>query len=252
MNTQEYISSGIVESYVLGLASEDERREFEAMCDQHAEVLQARLAFEIAMEKEAMQYAIPPPADVKQKVLAAVSPAAIVPMHTAPVIKTNWLKYVAAACFVLLAGSLYWNISLYNNNRTLRSRYNESVAQLTDVEKEIQMIRQNPNVKMAAMKGMEVSPGSFATVYWDTTSKDVYLLINNLPTPPSNKQYQLWALLDGKPIDIGMVKNEFFVDQKQLLLRMKNIQGAQAFAITLEKMGGNPTPEGKMYVLGNL
>ena len=50
MNTQEYISSGIVESYVLGLASEEERREFEKMCNQHPEVLAARNAFEIALE----------------------------------------------------------------------------------------------------------------------------------------------------------------------------------------------------------
>ena len=58
------------------------------------------------------------------------------------------------------------------------------------------------------MKGMEISPASFATVYWDTTSKDVYLLVNNLPKPASDKQYQLWALLDGKPIDVGMIDNE--------------------------------------------
>jgi anti-sigma-K factor RskA len=33
---------------------------------------------------------------------------------------------------------------------------------------------------------------------------------------------------------------------------MKSATGAQAFAITLEKKGGNPTPQGKMYTLGNL
>ena len=105
---------------------------------------------------------------------------------------------------------------------------------------------------MAAMKGMEASPSSFATVYWDSTSKDVYLIVNNLPAPPSDKQYQLWALLDGQPIDIGMIENEFFVSQKKLLLKMKNASNAQAFAITLEKKGGNPTPQGKIYVMGNL
>ena len=32
----------------------------------------------------------------------------------------------------------------------------------------------------------------------------------------------------------------------------KEINGAQAFAITLEEKGGSPTPKGKMYTLGNL
>ncbi|MGZ8517919.1 MAG: anti-sigma factor domain-containing protein, partial [Chitinophagaceae bacterium] len=96
------------------------------------------------------------------------------------------------------------------------------------------------------------SPASFATVYWDTTSKDVILVVNNLPRPAGDKQYQLWALLDGKPIDVGMIDNDIFTGEKKLMIQMKNVSGAQAFAITLEKKGGNPTPQGPMYTLGNL
>ncbi|HYM92945.1 MAG TPA: hypothetical protein VET23_02325, partial [Chitinophagaceae bacterium] len=62
MNVQEYISSGIIESYVLGLASAEERKEFEIMCEQHPEVLQARIAFEQSLEKQAMENAVDPPA----------------------------------------------------------------------------------------------------------------------------------------------------------------------------------------------
>jgi hypothetical protein len=51
VNIQEYISSGIIESYVLGLASDEERREFEQTCAQYPEVLAARIEFELAMEK---------------------------------------------------------------------------------------------------------------------------------------------------------------------------------------------------------
>ena len=50
MNLNEYISSGIVESYVLGLADEAERAEFERMCAAHEEVRAARNAFELALE----------------------------------------------------------------------------------------------------------------------------------------------------------------------------------------------------------
>ena len=255
MNVQDYISSGIVESYVLGLASPEEQAEFESMCKQHPEVLQARIDFELSLEQQAMQNAIAPPPALKQQILDAVlhKEARIIPINAdAPVIKSNWLKYAVAACTVLLAGSIYWNVSQYNNNKKLQANYNNTVAKLSDVEKDLAMLVQNPNVKMAAMKGLEVSPASFATVYWDTTSKDVYLLVNNLPIPASDKQYQLWALLDGKPIDVGMIENNFFIGQKQLLLRMKNASGAQAFAITLEKKGGNPTPQGPMYTMGKL
>ena len=263
MNVREYISSGIVECYVLGLATTEEQSEFESMCRQYPEILQARIDFEQMMERQARQYAIEPPDSLKQQVINAVaSPAAkVVPITgTNRTIKPGRLKWVAAACAVLLAGSLIWNVSQYNRNRKLEATYfdltkdyDSMALRLTEVEDQIAMISLNPNVKMAAMKGMEASPASFATVYWDTISKDVYLVVNNLPKPASDKQYQLWALLNGQPIDMGMVDNDVFIGQKKLLLRMKNASGAQAFAITLEKKGGSEKPTmDSMYVMGSL
>ena len=108
------------------------------------------------------------------------------------------------------------------------------------------------SIKMVSLKGMEAAPSALTTVFWDSTSHNVYLLINNLPIPASDKQYQVWALLDGKPIDLGMIENEYFIQQKSLLIKAQNVEKAQAFAITLEKKGGNPTPQGQMIVLGNL
>ena len=250
MNTQEYISSGIVESYVLGLASDEERREFENMCDQYPELLAARTAFELALEKQAMENAIAPPAELKNKIAEQIGAAGkVVSMQSAPVRKISWLKYAAAASVILLAGSLYFNISLYSKNKNLQGEYDKTVAKLNDIEKDIQVLQQNPNVKMASMKGMEISPESYATVYWDTTSHDVYLLTNNLPIPASDKQYQLWALLNGKPVDLGV----FDIKKERLLIQAKNTQGAEAFAITLENKGGSPVPTmEKIYVMGKL
>ena len=252
MNIKEYISSGIAESYVLGLASQEERAEFEQMCLQYPEVLEVRSAFELALEKQAMNNAIAPPSGLKNRILAELdlssAEAKVISMQSAQVKNLNWLKYASAACIILLAGSIYMNVSLSNKNKNLQSNYNNTVAELSD----IQILQSNPNVKMAAMGGLEASPQSFATVYWDTASHDVYLLANNLPAPASDKQYQLWALLDGKPIDLGML--DYDLKEKKLLVRMKNAAGAQAFAITLEKKGrsNTSTPEGSMYVLGKL
>lgn len=253
MNVQEYISSGIVESYVLGLASDEERREFEKACEQYSEVLQARIAFETALEKQAMENAISPPADLKAKIFDQINkPGKVIPLQTVPVRKISWLKYAVAACVILLAGSLYMNITLSNENRKLKGNYDLTLAELDEVKKDIRILQENPNVKMASMKGMEVSPASYATVYWDTASHDVYLLANNLPVPASDKQYQLWALLDGQPIDLGML--DYNLKQKKLLVRMKNARNAHAFAITLEKKDRpNPSvPGGDMYVMGGL
>jgi len=59
VNIQEYISSGIVESYVLGLASPEERIEFEEMCAQHPELVEARNNFELSLEEQARKNVVP-------------------------------------------------------------------------------------------------------------------------------------------------------------------------------------------------
>jgi anti-sigma-K factor RskA len=258
VNIQEYISSGIIESYVLGLASSEERREFEELCRQHPELVDARNAFELALEKQAMENAITPPGHLKESVIGQITTGkAQKAPKTAPVrriypIKDGWVRYAAVAVILILAGSVYFNLSLYNKNRKLLTENEKSLARLNEIEKEIAVLQGNPNVKMAKMKGMEVAPRSYATVYWDTASHDVYLLANNLPVPPNDMQYQLWALLDGKPIDLGML--DFDIKQQKLLVRMKNAQNAQAFAITLEKKDrpNVSTPSGTMYVMGGL
>lgn len=249
MNVQEYISSGIVESYVLGLASAEERTEFEKMCQQYSEVLQARIAFELLLEKQAMENAIEPSVDLKQNVLNEISSSAkVISIAEPPTRRMNWWKYAAAVFILLFAGSLYWNLSLQKKNKKMQADLDISKQILVEREKNAQAI-QNSSVKMARMDGTSVSPQSFTTVYWDTTSHDVYLLINNLPKPASDKQYQLWALLNGKPIDMGMLE----ISETPLqLYHMKNVQTAQAFAISLELKGGSPSPKGPIYVVGKL
>jgi anti-sigma-K factor RskA len=259
VNSKEYISSGIVESYVMGLASLEERTEFEANCAAYPEIAAARNAFELSLEKAAMENAIAPAKGLKEKIWNEIKQddkkGKLISINK-PAYEVNnfsWMKYAVAACLLLLAGSAYWNYSLYTSNIELKKERENYVARITDFEKEMKIISPNPSFKVASLKGLDPAPQALTTVYWDSTSTDVYLLVNNLPKPASDKQYQIWALLDGKPIDLGLIDNEFFVDQKRLLVKAKNVQKAQAFAITLEKKGGNGAkPAGAIYVLGNL
>lgn len=256
MNVQEYIVSGIVESYVLGLASPEERREFESMCQKHPEVLQARTNFELILEQQAMQNALTPPSFIKEKVLEEIgSGNETTKIPEVPVRKMNWWKIAAAASIALLAGSLYWNVSLKKENERTRSELAENRKELAMVKEDRNNMMPGPSIRMASMKGLPIAPQAHATVYWDTTSHDVYLVIANLPKPATEQQYQLWALMDGKPIDIGMISNDYFIKQERLVIKARNVQNAQSFAISLEKKGGSTSPDGPqgdIYVLGHL
>lgn len=259
MNVKEYISSGIVESYVMGLATEAERTEFEALCAQYPEIAEARNAFELALEEQLLNDSLQAPpflqSQIKDKVNSSAGEAypGELPEET-PVRRVGAWKFLAAASLILLAGSVYWalttnkkNQDLLARNKELENQAQQSTAQMNRMQDDIDKLR-HP-MMTAALKSTD-NKGTFATIYWDTlsASKDVYLLINNMPQPPSQKQYQLWALLNGQPIDLGMIE----VKEKTLLYRMKNVQNAQAFAITVEPKGGSEKPTSAPVAMSNL
>jgi len=179
--------------------------------------------------------------------------------------KDNRIKYfrygIAASIFLLLISSIT-NIFLMKQMRDMSaeiSRMNKEntymAAEMKDQKNTLAKMNlhmgvvTNPQNEIVTMKGMDVSPSSMATVYWNKTSSEVYLMVNNLVAPPSDKQYQLWAIVDGKPVDAGV----FSMNDDMGLQSMKNIQNATAFAVTLEKMGGSPTPTLEaMYLMGEV
>jgi hypothetical protein len=274
VNIQEYISSGIVETCVLGLASDNEQLEFEQLCSIHAELNAAREAFEISLERTAMESAVAPPAGLKEKIWSDIglagdssgnhrpSPVRAVDTPLTPVRSLTFARFMAAASVLLLVASTLLNFYFYNQYKSSLSKYNELVVnnqqmaandrvmqtKLQTYEHSFDIIR-DTNMSVVAMKGQAAAPQSFTTVYWDKQTRDVYLLVNNLPRPVAGKQYQLWAIVDGKPVDAGVLDT----NAGPGLVKMKNIPRAQVFAITLEKLGGSATPDLKsLFVLGQV
>lgn len=250
----------------MGLTTESESQEFEALCAQYPEIETARNAFERTLEERLLQDAPSPPLFLKEQLIKELETGIKTSSdHTdsgyseePPVRQINPWKWLAAASFILLAASIFWAVSINNkyqdlktvaaNNQSLQAQLEETKAQLSSLKEDASTI-QKPGMKLASLKGLPSTPTAQVTVAWDTTSKDVYLILNNLPKPASDQQYQLWALINSKPVDLGV----FDLKQEKLLVKMKNVQNAQAFAITLERRGGSPTPTmDKMYVYGKL
>ena len=75
MNVQDYIQSGIIESYVLGMANEQEAAELLQLSQQHPEIKQAVESFEASLEQAAFANAKPAPANVKANLFDALKDA---------------------------------------------------------------------------------------------------------------------------------------------------------------------------------
>lgn len=243
MNLKEYIASGIIESYVMGLASESERAEFEQMCGQYPELVAERRKFEESLEAYASAQALRPPKEVKAKILKA-----IITMESPKDPRSaGFLRFFAAAAVILLIGMiiLYYQVSKQNHdltstNQQLKERLDTTESVLRRIADEQRSVVGNPNAIVVNMVGTRIAPKSSANIYWDSTNNNVYLVVKNMPMLPSDEQYQLWALIGSKskPKDLGV----FDGTDNNVFLKMNNTQKAQAFAITIEKRGGKPNP----------
>src|SRR5678815_516644 len=117
-----YISSGIIESYVLGLASAEERVEFDKMCELYPELREARTNFELSIEKQAFQNSISPPAGSKDRIWSAIQQSTeksrkVITMEPRP--GRTGLRWFAAAAVALLLLASYFAYTLYSKNRAL-------------------------------------------------------------------------------------------------------------------------------------
>ncbi|HEX6192740.1 MAG TPA: anti-sigma factor [Chitinophagaceae bacterium] len=255
MNIKDYISSGVVESYVLGLSTEDDKQEFEQLCARHPELVAARNEFEIALEKRLFNEASTPASGIKSRIMEAirqdtsVNQTPIITMENRNNVRNSSpMRWIAVAAVILLLVSAYFAFNFYTRNKDLEmelARSRNAETEMNDKMKKLEdetRIMSDPNVAVVNMVGTQAPAKATANVYWDSTSSNVFLVVKNMPQLPSEKQYQLWALIDGQPKDLGL----FDVgDNKKLILKMKNTQKADAFAITIETRGntGGPTLE---------
>ena len=265
MDIQQYISSGVLELYVLGMTTEQETAQVADMLLQYPELREELNAIELSLEKYAFAMAIEPNASLKNKVVGSVTPqqrtiSNTEASSTAKVvgISAAW-KYVAAASVLLLIGSAILNLNYYNKyqlsekNRLRSEEQLLAQQRLNDEMKNDMSIVQSKYSEPVALHGLPAAPDAAAKIFWMKNTGEVYIDPSNLPAAPEGKQYQLWGIVDGKPVDGGLIINNKKGDQIRIQ-KMKVFSNVkvQAFAITLETAGGNPTPKGDMYVMGEM
>lgn len=262
MEIKDIISSGLLELYVTGLTSEEETLQVEQWAEQYPEVKNEIEELQNVMESYALAQAIPPDDELKEKILAKIQPGTSVkdkiftriqaPPGEEPISITrnketdhtelhripSYYKWAIAASIILLAGSLILNYTFYN-------KYQNTSKDLETAQQELQKQQQfaeamnrdmevmtDKNALPVVLNGTEKAPDALARIFWMKNTGDVYVDPTNLPQTPSGMQYQLWAIVDGKPVDAGMISTEKGVYHIQ---KMKTFGKAEAFAITLEK-----------------
>lgn len=266
MDIEAYISSGILEAYALGQTTAEEAAIVACVAKNNARVQEALAEISATLEALADQSATPPPPHIKAALQSRLSfekplpennttktielPQPAAPQQHAANRSVFWknLAIAASLLFVLSAGGyLYTNRQAAQNTarmERMEKALADNNAQLDYYRSKEGMLAQ-PDMKLVMLQGVEKYPEARAMVMWNAKTKDVHLDIISMPQTPAGKQYQLWAMIDGQPMSVGMYNNDAPLQALPI-----TVKKAQAFAITLEPEGGveSPTMENLMVM----
>ncbi|HMQ69854.1 MAG TPA: anti-sigma factor [Ignavibacteria bacterium] len=269
MDLKEYVSSGILELYASGNLTENESTEVEYNIRTYPEIRSEYEKIQRTIYLTALSNLQTPSSSIKESVINKIRTSGKTDLPVNEYINVSEKKvsssfsYLMAASIVFLLTSLAVNFYLWNRlgdaNNTIAvlsdqkkiiTQEYEAVNNKLNIAKSDIEILHDRNYKAIDLKGMEISPSSNVMAYWNPETKKVFVEVKSLPVPPPDKQYQLWAICQGVPVNLGVMD----VDPSDSSLHeMKDMENPQAFAVTLEPKGGsiNPTMD-QMYVMGEI
>jgi anti-sigma-K factor RskA len=256
MNISEYISSGIIESYVMGLATEDETAELRQLIKTEPAIKEAVTAFELAFERQVLAAASKVPfAETENKIFNKVG---IIPEgnNTAKpgkVVRLNWFKVTAVAASALLCVSAYFNYSLNKQNQAQAALL--AVTDKIEVAKNNSLpvgdfkVMQKPTITPVALYGVSYHAICRCTMFWDKEAGRAYVMLHHLPNSSETNDYQLWAMVNNKPVSLGILNDTV----RDRFIEFTNVpKDATTFKVTLEKAGGSQVPNEDTYLKGTV
>jgi len=275
-NAHDIISSGILDLYVAGALTAEEISDVERMIATEPEIASEVVRLQRTLEQYAQLHSSKPRPELRSRVLTAVAeaqraeqPLTHVPGATQrdvprttqrtqrPPARRSWLMAASIAFLLGLMPGVYYFME-YNG---VKSELTQTQVELADAKSTQSVMASkanymedamgklaDTNVVRVAMPGMPIAKASFATVWWNKGTQEVMIDMHKMPECPAGHDYQLWAIVDGKPVDLGVFNPERDAEK---LMKMHTVGKPQMFAVTLEPIGGSPSPTlEKMVVAG--
>jgi len=271
-DVKAYIESGILELYVLGDITLEEKSQVEEMALKHPAVKAELDEIERSIELYAKNNAIAPSEQLRSRVLNSLltnfaddrsfdenasRPVPNVVDLPKRVVANNFYNYAFAACLTLLLASMIALIDMHNrlerSNRQLAALQLDKqhfANQVNLLDEQLQVFR-DPSFKLMKLKGTAHAPQAEMTIAWSPVKHKVMIDMGSMKMPANDNahQYQLWAIVGKTPVDLGIFDmKKDSADMKE----MKSVASATAFAVTLEPRGGSAKPTmDEMMVIGS-
>ncbi len=249
--------------YIAGSLTESKNQEIYALSLKHAGILTEILKIENAIVKLTASAS---PFDVtnllpniKEK-LDLDNNTSVIDLNAK---KSRWISYSGwAASVLLVSGLIYYiiqNNQLSTKYETVKTEQKLLEQQISDANtsladtKKLNTILRDKDIVAVPLAGQTNFAETYAKVYWQKKTNQVYIDAQGLPEPPKGMVYQVWSLKLNPlaPTSLGLLDDFITDENKVFTLNNATSNSSQAFAITLEPAGGSKSPTmEQLYTLG--
>lgn len=234
-----FLDSDLLENYLLGATTDAETLQVERYITMHPEVRETYDELQENLETFAKLHAIHAPDALKEKILSRI--------RKENRARKYFFKFAVAASFAVLvsAGASYFfwdqNQSLQEESTIVNSKIDDLEEtmreQLEDVRNQF-IVLHNPETKKYDVKGNKKAEELKAVAYVNPVKKLSYINVSKLPNLPEDQCYQMWAEVNGKMVNLGIIKE---ANSQEKLLALPYSDNAVGY-ITIEPKGGNQSP----------
>jgi hypothetical protein len=242
------------------------------MIEQNPELKEEINRIEETLMQAAFGQSVTPGENLKEKILSTIdatdniTDSKIIKMKRrgAFLKKENaQVKFYLYAASILLLLSLGTNAVLFTNYNGAKNELAELKDSRRQIAAEFASLRDahddlnqqftlvtNPFVRQIDLEPTKENSDINAKIYFNNNNGNVILNLAGLQALPKDKQYQLWALVGGSPVDLGTFDGGI---KTSILKIMMSVNKPDAFAVTVEPYGGskNPTID-QMVMFGKL
>jgi hypothetical protein len=109
----------------------------------------------------------------------------------------------------------------------------------------------SPITKVVSLAGSEEAKSAGGLLIFDPETKKGFFYAFNMPSLPSGKTYQLWAMAD-VPISVGIFGTDIGNKSRVVIRHFPQLTRVEKFAVSMEPDGGRPQPTGPVYLSGQL
>jgi anti-sigma-K factor RskA len=240
-----FLESDLLEKYLLGSTTVEETLQVERYIAMYPEVRETYNELQENLETYAKLHAKKTPEGLKERILDQIKKKQSFRKH--------FFNYSIAASFIafLFAGTAFF---FYNQNQNLAEKNAIVSSKIQGMEEDMRkqledmrnqfIVLHNPQTKQYHVNGNKKAKELKVVAYVNPVKKLSYINVKNLPQLPEEQCFQMWAEVNGKMVNLGVIKD--FTD-KDHLLALPYADDAIGY-ITIEPKGGNQKPTVKNIV----